>query len=299
MANGDRAFLLLANPRAGRGAAANQVAEVAAALREAGAPVDAVITASIEHATELAASAASAGRIAVAVGGDGLARAVASGVAAGDGVMGLIPAGRGNDFARAIGAPADLAGAVRVLRTCPARATDCIGVTTPDHSGERVALGNVYLGFDSLSNVAANRQRVHWGRFAYSVAALRVALTMPVLRFSLVVDGDARSFDGSGVAIASSAFYGGAIEVAPGARPDDGVLDLVLFEATRRAERVSTLLALRNGDHIGRRGVRTLRGREISLRVEPSIEAYADGDPIAAGVFRARVLPGKLRVIRP
>jgi diacylglycerol kinase (ATP) len=307
------AFLLLANPHAGRGLAVQRVHEASRALRAAGARSQAEVTESIEHATELAAGAAADGRVAVAVGGDGLARAVAAGAAqhdGGSGLVGLIPAGRGNDFARAVGLPTDLRGAVQVLLDGNARRTDCIAVTpspgpdaaataTPQVEAPRTALGNVYLGFDSLSNVAANRQPIHLGRYSYSAAALRVALTMPALAFSLVVDGEPVDFVGSGVAIASSAYYGGAVQVAPGADPHDGLLDLVLFEQTTRRDRVATLLALRKGEHVTRPGVRTLQASRIDVRVDPPLEAYADGDPIATAPFTAEVRPGAIRLLRP
>ncbi len=294
-----RSLLLLANPTAGRGGAAERMEAVADHLRAAGATATTHQTRSTDDATERAAAAATSGEIAVALGGDGLARAVARGVAQSGGVMGLIPAGRGNDFARWAGLPEEPKAAAELLLTASPRAVDGIHVTPASPSETAFALGNVYLGFDSLSNVAANRQRLPWGRFAYSVAALRVALTMPVLDLSITVDGEVVQWQGSGIAIANGPFYGGAIAVAPAADPTDGLLDLVLFAQTSRRDRVATLLALRGGSHLARPGVRLLRGREIEVQVAPEIEAYADGDPIAPVPFRASVQPGALRLLLP
>lgn len=294
-----RRFLLLANPTAGRGGAAERMEAVAGLLRAAGAPVTTHQTSSTDDATARASAASAAGEIAVALGGDGLARAVARGVAEHGGVMGLIPSGRGNDFARWAALPEEPTAAAELLLTGNPRPIDGIHVSGPGQSEPAFALGNVYLGFDSLSNVAANRQRLPWGRFAYSVAALRVALTMPALELSITVDGELVQWQGSGITIANGPFYGGAIAVAPGADPSDGLLDLVLFAQTRRADRVATLLALRGGNHVGRPGVRQLRGREIEVRASPAVEAYADGDPIAMVPFRASVQPGALQLLLP
>ena len=71
----------MANPRAGRGRAADILHEVVARLRTAGAAPDGVLTTSTRPATELAENAAAHGVVSVAVGGDGLLRAVASGAA--------------------------------------------------------------------------------------------------------------------------------------------------------------------------------------------------------------------------
>ncbi|MDO9353629.1 MAG: diacylglycerol kinase family protein, partial [Solirubrobacteraceae bacterium] len=230
---------------------------------------------------------------AVAVGGDGLVRAVAAGASRHGGTVGIVPAGRGNDFARTVGITKDVPAAVLTLLTADPRPTDCIAVN------DRVALGNVYIGFDSLTNVAANQLRVNLGQFSYAYAALRVALTMPPLDFAIEVDGVRRTFTGSGVAVASSVYYGGAIPLAPTADPHDGLLDVVTFGFTGRRTRVTALLAMRRGGHIDRPDVDHARAREVRIEVDPVLEAYSDGDPIAPAPLHVRVLPGAINLLRP
>lgn len=289
-----RTFALIANPHAGRGRAGDVVRTTEALLHSAGAESRAELTTSIEHAEQLAAEAAGAGEIAVAVGGDGLVRAVAAGASRHEGTIGIVPAGRGNDFARTVGiAKGNVEAAVATLLTAEARPTDCIAVN------DRVALGNVYIGFDSLTNVAANALRVNLGQFSYTYAALRVALTMAPLQFAIEVDGVRRTFTGSGVAVASSIYYGGAVPVAPTADPHDGILDVVTFAITGRRRRVATLLAMRSGAHLGRAGVDHVRAREITIEVTPVLEAYSDGDPIARAPLHVRVMPGAIGLLRP
>jgi YegS/Rv2252/BmrU family lipid kinase len=286
-------FLLIANPSAGRGRAAEVVEHATLLLRSAGAEVRSELTTSIQHAEELGDAAAQDGQVAVAVGGDGLIRGVAAGVARHGGTLGIVPAGRGNDFARTVGITKNVSDAVRTLVTAKPRATDCIAVN------DRVALGNVYLGFDSLSNITANAMRVNLGQFSYTYAALRVALTMPPLHFKLRIDGEPHAFTGSGVTIASSIFYGGAVPVAPAADPHDGQLDVVTFEFTGPATRVAALLAMKAGRHLDRPDVRHRLAREIDVEVAPTVEAYSDGDPIAHPPLRVRVLPAAIKLLRP
>src|SRR5450432_2897692 len=106
---------LVVNPAAGHGRSLKAAAGATAALDEAGAVYQTARSASLEHARGLAAAATARGYIVVAVGGDGLAGALSGPVADAGGTFAVIPAGRGNDFAREIGMPADPAAAARAI----------------------------------------------------------------------------------------------------------------------------------------------------------------------------------------
>ena len=122
---------------------------------------------------------------------------------------------------------------------------------------------------------------------------------MPVLEIELEIDGTRVNYSGSGVVIANAPFYGGAIAVAPGADPHDGLLDIITFHATSRIARSRALLALRGGRHVERTDVQRHTGRRIEIRMAPALEAYADGDPVCMTPLDARVLPGAINVLRP
>lgn len=320
-----RSFVLIANPHAGRGQAAKVAGRTEAALRSAGAAVHSEMTTSIEHATALATSAALAGDVSVAIGGDGLLSAVAAGASRHRGTVGIVPCGRGNDYARMVGIT-EVGGCVKVLLEAKPRPADCIAVSsgltaaptvtappampsclvtavpgadTAAAVPHRVAIGNVYLGFDSLSNVLANQITVNLGQFSYSYTALRVAISMRPLMFRLVLDGKPTEYTGSGVAIANSAYYGHGVPVAPRADVHDGLLDVMMFEQTTRRSRVALLLAMRSGKHQQRSGVNHVRARRVHVVLEPPLEAYSDGDPIGRTPLTAWVLPGAIQVLRP
>src|SRR5215204_2295163 len=99
----DRPVRLIVNPCAGAGRAARLLPDVEMALRSHGLPFRVDRTTSIEHARELARAARDAGELAAAMGGDGLAGAVAGELRERDGVMAILPGGRGNDLARKLG----------------------------------------------------------------------------------------------------------------------------------------------------------------------------------------------------
>ena len=292
-----RSFVLIANPHAGRGKAAKVLSDATAALRRAGAPTQGQTTTSIEHATELAADAAEAGDVAVAIGGDGLLRAVAAGASRYGGTVGIVPCGRGNDYARTVGIT-DLNRCVSILLDAVPRPTDCIAVArgltasrSPQHA---IAIGNVYVGFDSLSNALANDLKVNLGEFTYTYSTARVAMTMQPLQFRLTIDGRATEYRGSGITITNSKYYGGGVPVAPGADVHDGLLDVLLFQQFTRRSRIAMLLAMRKGTHERRPDVQHVRASTVGINLDPPLEAYSDGDSIGRTPLTAWILPGAI-----
>jgi diacylglycerol kinase family enzyme len=87
--------------------------------------------------------------------------------------------------------------------------------------------------------------------------------------------------------------------LAPDARIDDGVLDVVLLEHASRARYLRCLPKVFKGTHVHESNVRVLSGREITFSADRPFTAYADGDPIADLPATVRVVPGTLRVLAP
>ncbi len=129
-------------------------------------------SASLAHAAELAAAAAAAGSVVVAVGGDGMAGALAGAAARLGCPLGIIPAGRGNDLARVLGIPAGPAEAAGLLADGPTRQIDLIGVSVAGQP-EAIVAGSVYLGVPSVAGEIANGTR--WLRRVGRLPARRAA----------------------------------------------------------------------------------------------------------------------------
>src|SRR5262245_52179530 len=118
------AVALIVNPAAGGGRALRRLPAVEAALRARGLQVASERTRSLDHAGELARAAAERGGVVAAMGGEGLVGRVAGGVAGAGGVLAIVPAGRGNDFARVVGAPADPARLAELIAAGRMRSVD-------------------------------------------------------------------------------------------------------------------------------------------------------------------------------
>jgi YegS/Rv2252/BmrU family lipid kinase len=289
-----RRIALIVNPSSGGGKAAKLLPAVEDALRAADVQFHTERTRSLEHARELARAAHEAGEIAVVLSGDGCVGAVAGALADIDGAtMGVLPGGRGNDFARVAGIPLDAIAATQVIAT---------GTPRPIDLGEvdgRLFIGIASLGFDSAANKLANEAPSQLGNLVYAYAALRAVATWKHAAFTVTIDGELREFLGWSVAVANSGAYGGGMRLAPDAKLDDGVLDVVLSEASSKAHFLASLPKVFKGTHVQDPRIHVLRGREITISADRPFDVYADGDPIATLPATVRVRPHAVQVLLP
>jgi YegS/Rv2252/BmrU family lipid kinase len=289
----DRAVRLIVNPSAGAGRAAKLLPGVEMALRSHGISFRVDRTTSIEHARELARAAREAGELAAAMGGDGLAGAVAGELQGSDAVMALLPGGRGNDLARKLGLGHDPVAAVDVLAAGKERRIDVA------EAGGTVYVGILSAGFDSVVNEIANATRLPLGTQVYAYAALRALPAWKPARWEVTVDGAEHAFSGYAVAVANSGVFGGGMWLVPDAELDDGLLDVAFTEDRSKTAYLRALNKVFKGTHVHDRGFTIVRGREVTFRADRPFVSYADGDPVASLPVTVRVLPQALRVIAP
>jgi YegS/Rv2252/BmrU family lipid kinase len=285
---------LIVNPAAGGGRAGRALAGVRAELTRRNVDHHVEETRSLEHARELAVNAMTAGETAVAFGGDGLVGAVAGALKHSTGVLGVLPGGRGNDFARVLGIPLEPKAACAVLATGAVRELDLGEVDS------RTFISIASCGFDSDANRIANETRLVRGNLVYTYGALRALVGWRPARFEVVVDGgETRAIVGYTVAAANSGAYGGGMMLAPNASLQDGALDVVLVGHVPKLSFLRLLPTVFKGRHVRQREVQVLRGAEVRIAADRPFTVYADGDPIAELPVTVRALPGAVRVIIP
>ena len=290
----DRSVTLIVNPAAGAGRAAKRLPTAEAEFVLLGIPVHREETTSLDHAMELARAATEAGEAVFTLGGDGLVGAVAGALADTGTPLGVLPGGRGNDFARVLGIPGDPAEAVRALVAAPERKLDLA------EAGGRPFIGIASCGFDSVANRIANESRLVKGNLVYLYAALRAVATWTPARFELVLDGKVRVYTGWSVGACNSKAYGGGMYAAPNAELDDGLLDVVVSERTSRFNFVFRLLPrVFKGTHVDLPYVHEMRAREVRISADRPFTLYADGDPVQDLPVTVRVRPGALTVLAP
>ncbi len=290
-----RRLALIVNPSAGGGRAGQALPDVQDALRSLGLEHRVETTRSLEHAGELAQEASDRGEAAVAFGGDGLAGAVAGALMHRPGVVGVLPGGRGNDFARVLGIPLEPVAACSVLAQGIVRPLDL------GQADDRTFLGIASCGFDSEANRIANDARLVKGNLVYAYGAIRALASWKPAKFELVLDGDRKyTITGYSVGAANSKAYGGGMYAAPDAELDDGLLDIIaLAEMPKRRFLFSLMPKVFKGTHVNEPEVTVLRGSEARISADRPFTMYADGDPIAELPVTVRALPGAVRVIVP
>jgi diacylglycerol kinase (ATP) len=290
-----RQFTAIVNPTAGGSTGVATLLQVARLLREAGAELETEYSRSLAHAQDLARQAGERQRVVLAVGGDGIVGGIGGALSGTDTLFGIVPAGRGNDFARALDLPTDPAALAKALLHHDPRHVDTIEVESA--RGRAVALGSVYAGVDALANRHANQARLLSGAASYYAGGLRAVATWRPATYQVTIDGEEITHHGYTVVAANSAYYGSGRIIAPDARVDDGLLEVVMIRHAPRRLFFTLMNELKTGAHVNRGEVRIARGREIRIEADRDVPYGTDGEVDAVLPVTARVLPGALAVL--
>ncbi|WP_121254150.1 diacylglycerol/lipid kinase family protein [Nocardioides ferulae] len=299
-----RSFSFLVNPGAGGGAAPEAVVPVARLLREAGAAVEVTYSPGPRAMTALVRQAVDRGDVVVSVGGDGMLASLAGEVAELDGTLAVLPAGRGNDFARMLDLPTEPEAQARLLLEGSERSVDLLGATFPGAAPRAVA-GSVYCGVDARAAAIVARSRRLPQRLQYPVAAVRALAAYRPADVEVVVDGVSHRYAAATVVVANSAFYGKGMKIAPLAAVEDGRLDVVVIEAASRVSLIRSLPKVYDGGHVALPEVTTLTGRRVEVRADAKVPVPVggDGEPLgdlpglADPPLVVEVRPGVLRIL--
>lgn len=288
-----RSFTILYNPAAAAGRSRKLLPEVERSLNKLGADYELVGTASLDDAREKAGTASRSDRVVVSMGGDGVLGALAGVVAGEGGLIGIIPAGRGNDFARMLGLPK------RVDQVCKLLVE---GEETSVDMGEVNGipfLGIASTGLDSDANRYANKSRIFRGQLSYAYGGIRAVIGWKPAIFTITADGESWSFEGYSVAVANSRYYGGGMKMAPDADLRDGLFDIVTIAAAPKLRLLMSMPKLFKGTHISVEGVSVRRAATVELKADRPFTVYADGDELTELPATVKIRPSALRVITP
>jgi YegS/Rv2252/BmrU family lipid kinase len=284
---------LLVNPSSAGGKSLKLLPRIEAALDARRAVFRVEKTRSLEHGVELALAAAEVGEVPVVVSGDGLLGAVGGAMAGSEVPLGLIPAGRGNDLARALGIPTEPEGAVDTILAGHSRVID-VG-----EANRKRFLGIASIGFDSECNRLANE--IHWprGNLVYAYSMPRTLIGWRPARFTIAAGEERKRLTGYFVAVANNSVYGGGMWIAPEAKIDDGLFDVVAITEVGKLRFLRGLRDVLKGTHIGKEEVTTFRAPRLELDASRPFPVYADGDHLTDLPVSLRVLPRCLSILVP
>jgi len=285
------------NPRSGR---PRRTSAVLNALKdfisERGLDADMVTTEGPGHATEITRDAVAAGCLrVVAVGGDGTVNETAQALIHTPAALGLVPCGSGNGLALHLGLPTTLADALEL-----ATGTSGLMVELDTGTANGLPFVNVMgLGLDADVSRRFNRL-ARRGLPAYTRTALAAFMNRRTECCSISAGGHRETLDAILISVANSDQYGNHAKIAPHARVDDGVLDLVAVRPTGLlgAALLGARLFLGSIDHSP--GVRRLRGARFVIERPSAGIIHTDGETHAAGAsVEVLARPRSLRFIVP
>ncbi|MEZ0142293.1 YegS/Rv2252/BmrU family lipid kinase [Microbacterium sp. NRRL B-14842] len=288
---------VLSNPLSGKGRGQRVTEEALDHLRQRDADVRVYAGGSPAETRRLAMLALDAAPDGlVLVGGDGTLSGILDVVCAAGVPVTVVPAGTGNDLARALGLPrTDVAAAVELALTGLPRPIDIGEVRTS--TGTSLFLTVAALGFDARVSDRTNRLRWPSGALRYYLALLIELVRLRPLDFTIRADdGPVISARGTLVAVGNTASYGGGMPVCVGAVPDDGTLDVVAVGPLGRLRLVRLFPVLLRGTHLARPEVHHLRARTVTVAA-PGLVAYADGERVGEETCTISVRAAALTVM--
>lgn len=285
---------LIANPIAGKGRTRRALGQVEALLRDTGLAVTLQITERPGHATELARRAAESGaEVVAAMGGDGTVREVAAGLFGTETTLAIIPTGSGDDFARSLGVPRTIAEAVALFGTGVVSSCD-VG---EDAAGLFTCLSGV--GFAAEVAYEAVRSRVFRGSAGYFMGVFKAMVRLRPFSMRLHLDDGPREIDAVFVLVQNTPYCGGGQLMAPDAKLDDGLFDIVVVRPIGRIELARTLPKVYSGKHVEHPAVEVIRSSVVRIETDAPLRKLLDGDVMGSEPLDSRVLPGALRVLTP
>lgn len=291
---------LLTNPRSGHGNAPHAAERAVAQLQRRGVDVVEIVGTDAAHARRLLDDAVQLGTDAVVVvGGDGVISIALQALARTTIPLGIVPAGTGNDHARAYGLPTRDPEAAADVVVDGAPDTVDLGRIVGD-DGTDTWFGTVAAtGFDSLVSDRTNRMRWPHGRMRYNVAMLAELSKLRPLPFRLTLDdGTVIARDLTLAAFGNTRSYGGGMLICPDADPRDGLLDITMVAHGSRTRLVRLFPTVFKGTHVELDEVTTARTASVYVE-SPGITAYADGDFVCPLPARISVEPMALTLLRP
>ncbi len=302
-------FILITNPISGKGRAKSIAEKAHAALTESGQHGQLVLTSASGDAKHLAHEAAAAGvRFVIACGGDGTLHEVVNGIATlPDVILGILPCGRGNDFAAAVGVPLKPEAAIETLlagtpihvdlgRCYQNTTVGAISESRPGHYFTTIAT----CGYDAeVSRRAAKGTPLFAGTASYALAAVETLFYYdpPVVH----LEGDFGTYEGALLLAATGITnrYGGGFQIVPNARIDDGLFDVCIIRPVSSLTVLRLLVTLFWGGHVSHPAVSIHRTRAITFKAETPLLLYADGEPMCETPVTIETIKEGLVVMSP
>lgn len=294
---GERVIKFIVNPVSGNGKTRRILPRLVGVAKKLGVNFDLQLTQAPEHATELATEHSAEFDVVVAVGGDGTVNEVAAGALRCEKVMGVIPTGTGNDFARAVGKLKSLQDYIRRIIEGGIKLID-VGTVQIDKQ-ELLFVNGVGIGFDA--EVARESLNVHRlkGIYRYLYALVKTLSKYKAGRMRIEVNDSVIDEKTFLIAIGNGVSAGGGFLLTPHAVLDDGLLDACIVKDLSISRIIQVLPSVLNGTHAKYPEVSMLRTDKMRIKSEIPVSVHRDGEipPNKVTDLEVRVRPRSLKIL--
>ena len=270
-------WLLVVNSKAGKGRASKLAGKFEVLLKSNNLPYEIINKATYEETFSEYRLSIASGKFekVVAIGGDGLVNLCLQEVADQNIGLSVIPAGTGNDFARAVGSHKKSVNEIFNVVSSQAPTTIDLGLVTGAF-GKRWYVQVLSTGFDALVNSLANR--INWprGQMKYTLATLLTLARFKPIPYELIIDGKQFKQDFMLLSVANGETYGGGMRICPDASNSDGIFDILLVHPVSKIVLLSIFPKVFTGKHVPHPKIDIIRGKKVQLSADAS--AFADGE---------------------
>ena len=287
--------LIVTNPKSGSGRGVAYADRMLELLAGKGVPAEIRHTSAQGEAEAIAAEAVRTGYSCVAAcGGDGTVHEVVNALAETEVNLCILPCGRGNDFARAIGIPATPEKAASMLLRNHVRSFDLGKVN------DRYFATVLTLGFDSeVARLVYDRAVPFKGMAAYLWGFARMLRTYRGMGLRMTGDFGTINQTVLLAATGNTSTYGGGIKIVPNADPSDGALDICLVRMMSAARVLRIFPKVYWGGHLNHPSIFSYRTGRLRLDTDKPVGLFADGEPVGETPAEITAVAGSVRVVVP
>ena len=290
-------MIAIVNPLAGKGQGHDIAEKVRARFKTSGIELEMIETRSSGHASEIAAEQLRNGnKDFVCMGGDGTLYETINGLfqyGRPEGVnLAIVPIGTGNSFLKDFDQHSrNLADKIiqNNLRKCD--------VVETIHANGKLHWVNIFsFGFTSKVGATRNRRFPNIGTIGYSFSVFLELQRLSSFFVKLKLDERLIESDATFISINNTRFTGGNMMMAPNARPDDGLLDIVEVQKMGRIELIKAFPKIFQGTHIALDKVKTYKSKSVEFFFDHPLDIMIDGEMKTIQPISMNVLPGAINI---
>lgn len=243
----------------------------------------------------------------VCVGGDGTINEVVNGFYRNSKLinencrLGIISSGTGQGFAQSVGIPKNLKEQILRIKSGTEISLDVGKVTYYLINGrkkERFFVNEFQIGIGgTVVKNAESNSKLLGGFVAFGYTTIKTSLKHPNQKISLSINGKkpiTNSF--VGIVIANGQFTGGGMKLAPYAKPNDKILDILMIYGQSKVERLMNFSKVYSGTHINSKKFEMQKGTHVELTSDEKVLIEADGELLGNLPCTVELLPSQIRV---